>query len=86
MAKFVDGKEIAFREHVLDIKYVTIIIDDFKGIMQCKLPLFDEAFGCVYADRNALSMVAGLLSKTFDVLEIANCICKKLTLSWGNEG
>jgi len=81
VVKFVDGKEIAFREHVLNVKYMRIIIDDLGGILQCKLPLLDEAFSCVYADGNALSMIAGLLGKTFNVLEIANCICKKLTLS-----
>jgi hypothetical protein len=57
---------------------MTIIINDFGGILQCKLPLLDETLGRIYAHRDLFSVITGLLSETFNILEITNCVRKEL--------
>lgn len=81
MTKFVDGEQIAFRKHVLNIKHLTKVIDDLSGIFQCKLSLLDKTFGRIDADGDSFSMVTSILGEALDELEITNCVCEKLHFS-----
>jgi hypothetical protein len=70
--KLVNSEEIAFGQHILNIKHLTEIIDDFNGIFKTELTLFDGAASCVYADWDSFSVVPGCLGKGFNVLEITD--------------
>jgi hypothetical protein len=81
VTELVDGEEITFRKHVLDIKYIAKVIDNLGRIFQRKLALLDKSFGRVHADGDAFSMVTSLFREAFDILEIANGIREKLSIN-----
>ena len=78
MAKFVNGKEITFWKHIVNIEYWTEIIDDFNGILQRKLALLDKAFSSINANRNTFAMISSFLCKVFNIFKFTNCKCKEL--------
>jgi hypothetical protein len=89
MTKFVDGEEITFRKHILDIKNIAEVIDNLCRIFQRKLALLDKTLGRVHTDRDPFSMVTSFLREALDILEITNRVSEKLpvnTESRGGEG
>ena len=80
MTKFMDGKEITFRQHILDIKYFAEMVDDLDGILKPELTLLDESLCRVDSNRDAFAVISCFLSKRFNILEFANCVCQELLL------
>jgi hypothetical protein len=75
-----DGKEITFRQHILDIKYFAEMVDDLDGILKTELTLFDESLCRVDSNRDTFAVISCFLSKGFNILEFANCVCQELLL------
>ena len=78
MTEFMNGEEITFRKHVLNIKDFTEIIDDLDGIFQSELTLFDKSFRSVNANRDSFAVISRSLRKSFNIFEITDCIGKEL--------
>ena len=80
MTEFMNGKEIAFRQHIINVKNLTEMIHDFDCIFKSELALLDESPGSVDSNRDAFSMVSSCFSECFNVLEFTKCIRQKLKL------
>jgi hypothetical protein len=80
MTEFMNGKEITFRQHILDIKYFTEMVHDFDCIVKTELTLFDKSFGRIDANRDAFAVMTRFLCECFDILEVTNCVGQELLL------
>jgi hypothetical protein len=84
VTEFVDGEEITFRKHVLDIKNIAKVIDNLVRIFQRKLALFDKTLGRVHADGDAFSMVTSFLREALDILKVTDGVGEKLPVKTPN--
>ena len=80
MTEFMNGKEITFRQHILDIKYFTEMVHDFDCIVKTELTLFDKSFGRIDTNRDTLSVISRCLSECLDIFKVANCVGQELLL------
>jgi hypothetical protein len=80
MTEFMNGQEITFRQHILDIKYFTEMVHDFDCIVKTELTLFDKSLGRIDTNRDTFAVISRCLSECFDVLEVTNCVCQELLL------
>jgi hypothetical protein len=71
-------KQITFRQHIVNLKDLTEIIDDLNSVLKGKLALLDETFRGVYSDRDPFSVVARHLGERFNILKVAKRVRQKL--------
>jgi hypothetical protein len=81
MTELVYGKEITFRQHVLNIEYFTKMIDDLDSIVKSELALLDKSLCGVDTDRDSFALISCCLSECFDVFKVSDCIGKELQLA-----